>query len=260
MTMASPSAKTLLILANQLGVPAASKDQEGAAISGKKRSSAIAGLLVCEDDEDCDFSSFPSLSLVESPGNYHRGIFTSRGEVESHVESLLSRPILLGKQVDSAEDQESDSLDEFVVENFEEVPELMLSNFCSSFSTLMNSRLRAYASFLARHALTLASEHDDEGASGIEQKLEAMLGIGSQIIVSSSSSQLVVGETPLPQQKPEQADPDDGMTCHELPMEMKICIDISLPHARQGDGNVSMTTSFQASGKICGKCIHFGVK
>ena len=179
--------------------------------------------------------------------------------MESHVESLLSRPILLGKQADLAEGTESDSLDEFVVENFDEVPELMLSNFCSSFSTLMNSRLRAYASFLARHALTLASEHEDEGAIGIEQKLEAMLGIGSQIIVSSSSSQLVVGETPLPQ-KPEQADPEDGTICQEMPMEMKISIDISLPHARQGDDNVSMTTSFQASGKICGKSTQFVLK
>ena len=192
--MVSPPVNALANLAAELSVPAPGNIVEERV---GNRTSVASGLLMCEEDEDCDFSSFPSLSLVESAGNYHRGIFSSRGEVESHVESLLSRPILLGKQVDPEEDTESDSLDEFVVENFHEVPKLMLSNFCSSFATLMNSRLRAYASFLARHALTLASEHEDEGAHGIEQKLEVMLGIGSRITVSSSSSTFLVDKNSL---------------------------------------------------------------
>ena len=251
--MASPAVKELINLAAQLCVSApASKNTDDDDDDDDDRASLGASLLARDDEDDCDFSSFPSLSLQESPGNFHRGIFTSRGDVESHVESLLSRPILLGKQEDLAEDPDSDSLDEFVVENLNEVPKLMLSNFCASFSTLMNSRLRAYASFLARHALTLASEHEDEGVVGIEQKLETMLGIGSQITVTAVSSELKT-EIRL-EQKPEEATVEDNMTYQEsLPVTMEICIQISLPHARQGGGSESMTASFQSSGKICGK-------
>lgn len=249
MTMASPTANTLANLTAELGVPSPGKHIEKG--SGKS-SSVTASLLVCEEDDECDFSSFPSLSLVESTGNFHRGIFTSRGEVESHVESLLSRPILLGKQVDSVEETESDSLDEFVVKSFDEVPQLMLSNFCSSFSTLMNSRLRAYASFLARHALTLASEHEDEGANGIEQKLEAMLSIGRQITFSSSSSEFSIDKKSLLQGHKDTAS-ESGMTCDELPVNMNIVIEILLPQGTREGDSMSMTASFQASGNICGK-------
>ena len=132
--MASAAIEALSELASRLSVPV---ENDLSPIS----------LLMGDDEGVDDFSSFPSLSLEESPGNFHTGNFANRSHVESHVESLLARPILLGKQDEeersSLVDPESDSLDEFFVENFEEVPKVMMNNFCTSFATLMNSRLRA---------------------------------------------------------------------------------------------------------------------
>ena len=241
--MASPEFKALEDLAAQLS------------LTGSDHPSPVQ-LQTCDDDEDCDFSSFPSLSLEESPGNYHTGIFTSRGDVESHVESLLSRPILLGKQDDENKtDPESDSLDEFFVEHLEEIPKQMLSNFCNSFSTLMNSRLRAYATFLARHGLSIArcskTTQELEGVVGIEHKLETMLGIGSQISVRSKSSELTIDQDGVPHGLSPVED-DEGLNL-SLPLKMQIFVEIALPHVKEGDGNECMKVSFDTSGKICGK-------
>lgn len=249
--MASPEFEALVNLAAQL------------AVSQESTTPSAAKLLASEDEEDCDFSSFPSLSLEESPGNYHTGIFCSRGDVESHVESLLSRPILLGKQEDDVKsvsglvDTESDSLDEFFVESLEEVPKQMLSNFCNSFSTLMNSRLRAYSTFLARHGLSLArcskTNQELEGVVGIEHKLETMLGIGSEVSVRPKSSDLTIARDTLPKEL--QRGEDEEAYQLTLPLKMRITVDIALPHVKEVGGNEHMEISLQTTGKICGTSI-----
>jgi len=256
--MASAAITALVHLADHLGMAARPRELT----DDTKVPTKDTVIFSCDengrsDDEECDFSSFPSLSLEESPGNYHRGIFTNRGDVESHVESLLSRPILLGKKGEAMEDpEESDSLDEFFVENFQDVSQTMITNFCASFSKLLNSRLRAYASFLARHALTLASEHDDEGVVGIEQKLETMQAIGSHIEVSALSCEYQVLTTNQLRETRNATEDDtqDSQNFQEsLPVKMTIAILISIPHARHDDGTESMTASFESSGTICGK-------
>lgn len=216
-------------------------------------------LLVCSDEDDCDFSSFPSLSLEESPGNYHQGNFTSRGDVETHVESLLARPILLGKQEDDERSsaglmEGDDSLDEFFVQQLNEVPKLMMSNFCTSFATLMNSRLRAYTSFLARHALSLArssqTEQEKDGVVGIEHKLETMLAIGSQVSTGSVSSEFSIHQSHIPEVLPIEGDEKDCQV--SMPLKVKICVTIALPHVKEADGNESMEVFFETTGKLCG--------
>lgn len=241
--MASPEAKALVNLAAQLSTGCGNNP------------TTSTNLLVWQDEEECDFSSFPSLSLEESPGNYHTGNFANRGDVESHVESLLSRPILLGKQEDEGlTDPESDSLDEYFVERLEEVPSLMMTNFCGSFSTLMNSRLRAYARFLARHGLSLAksSKTDQElgGVVGIEHKLETMLNIGSQVSLSAESSKLTIDPEKLLQEVPK--DEEDDTVRLSLPLKMHITLDIALPHVKETDGDEHMQVSIETTGVVTG--------
>jgi len=258
--MVSSAAKeTLANLAAQLGVSATTTKTTCSTKNNTASSNPL--LVLWEDEDDCDFSSFPSLSLEESPGNYHTGTFVNRGDVETHIESLLARPILLGKQKqddDEEEDEDSsdDSLDEFFASSLEAVPKLMLTNFCTSFSTLMNSRLRAYATFLTQHALSLATENEVEGVMGIEHKLETMLSIGSQVTAGSLASDFVVADPQLDAQvtvaeNNEQDDDDDTFEV-SLPLKADIRINISLPHVNEGDGNEFMKVSFQATGTICG--------
>lgn len=247
--MSSLPISALANLAAQLSAP----------ISKEKSPESTSNLLVCPDEDDCDFSSFPSLSLEESPGNYHQGNFTSRGDVETHVESLLARPILLGKQEDDERSsaglvEGDDSLDEFFVQQLNEVPELMMSNFCTSFATLMNSRLRAYTSFLARHALSLAkcskTEQEMDGVHGIEHKLETMLAIGSQVSTGKVSSEFTIDKSHNPKVLPIEGDDKDCQV--SMPLRMKICVTIALPHVKEADGNESLEVFFETTGKICG--------
>lgn len=224
-----------------------------------------------DEDEECDFSSFPSLSLEESPGNYHAGVFRDRSDVESHVESLLARPILLGKPQaeenkkttsDKGEDPEDDSLDEFFANSVQEVPKLMLGNFCTSFNTLMNSRLRAYANFLARHALSHVrcskTDTEIEGVVSIERKLETMMGIGHQVSAASISSDFSV-ELHKYSESLEDTDTDEdtAQTTFQasMPLKMNISINIALPHVEMegNQGDETLKVNFETSGKIFGK-------
>jgi hypothetical protein len=220
-------------------------------------------LLAWEDEDECDFSSFPSLSLEESPGNYHSGVFHNRRDVESHVESLLARPILLGKQEgsskNSSEGDPEDSLDEFLVDSSQQVPKLMLENFGTSFNTLMNSRLRAYANFLARHALSHVrcskTQDEMEGVTSIERKLKTMLGIGHQVSAASIVSEFTADPSKCTEEIAEaQEDSTQDWTFQaSMPLKMSISIDIALPHVEMEGGDETLTVTFETTGKICGK-------
>ena len=87
--MVSSAAKEALSnLAAQLGVSTTTPK------TTKNNTTSSNPLLVLwEDEDDCDFSSFPSLSLEESPGNYHRGTFINRGDVETHIETFFLRTV-----------------------------------------------------------------------------------------------------------------------------------------------------------------------
>ena len=213
-----------------------------------------------EEDEvaDPDFSSFPSLSLERSPREQLEGDLNRRASIEAHVSSLLSRPILVSNSATKStlseeNENESDAL-EFIAEKSEEVPNLMLQNFFTSFSTLLNSRLRAYATFLARHGLSLfecseTAEELEDGVTGVEQKLETMLEIGRLV-----SADAVVTSF---QAKPEEAKVinDEEQVDEQkvsVPLVMEASINISIPRP-VGDGSESITVSFRANGNITGK-------
>ena len=119
----------------------------------------------------------------------------------------------------------------------------------------MNSRLRAYAIFLARHALSLAksskTDKERESVNGLEHKLETMLEIGSQVSSGSGSSDFIVDIEKL--SEPTAVDGDDEVIQVSLPLTMKISVNIALPHVKEADGNESMKVSFETTGKLCGK-------
>jgi len=239
-----------------------------------------------EEEPEVDFSSFPSLSLERrapalSMDNAHR-----QG-VQSHVSSLLSRPILVsnyqqeaaaevgaegeeqegqgdnymyGSADDSQDEEESD---DFLATKLAQVPEMMLRNFFQSFSTLMNSRLRAYATFLARHGLALldtsefsGSSSDDlavveDGIVGVEQKLETMLEIGRLVSTNAIVTSFTAQKEQVKRTSNHGEEEDETMEV-SMPIVMEAAIDITLPSPRDGQSS-TLTVSFKTSGSITGK-------
>jgi hypothetical protein len=101
----------------------------------------------------------------------HRHDTGSRKDAEEHAVALLARPL-----------REETSDDGSIVSQ----NTLLLQNALASFAVLVDSRLHAYSSFLARHALSIrdGKRKDSEDSAlvkGIEEKLEQMLGVGSKL-------------------------------------------------------------------------------
>jgi hypothetical protein len=215
-----------------------------------------------EEVPDIDFSSFPSLTLERSHGDELDSAVDRREDVEAHVSSLLSRPILVSNTTNEAigdpRDEGGDMI-EFIATKVSEVPQLMLQNFVNSFTTLMNSRLCAYATFLARHGLALlesSSASDDkleEGIVGVEQKLETMLEIGRRVSTNAFATSFQV----VKENGASVTHDDDAETCQvSMPLVMHAAIDISLSTMPSGGQHELVTVSFRANGNITGKLYH----
>ena len=214
-----------------------------------------------------NFSSFPSLSLEkrseEEQLDPDKASFGNREDVEAHVSSLLSRPILVSNvnsgEVNEVEDEDSEE-EAFMAAEIDKVPNMMMQNFFDSFSTLLNSRLRAHATFLARHGLALlnssAEDNDnelEEGIVGVEQKLETMLEIGRLV----STNAIVTAFQAQPEKATgvsQEEDGEENTSKVSMPLTMDVSIDISLPRPGGGPSKV-VTVSFHSVGSITGMFI-----
>jgi hypothetical protein len=72
------------------------------------------------------------------------------------------------------------------------IPDTLLGNVYESFAVLVDSRLRAYSSFLAREGVTALAKKNpsvvpaDLGA--LEQKIKALLAVGRKVSIHSVST------------------------------------------------------------------------
>lgn len=120
----------------------------------------------------------PALSLHHET---HFADRKDRKQVEEYAACLLSRPLVVG----GGEGEQG-----------KEPPLQLLENAAESFAVLVDCRLRAYATFLARHAISLAHKCESEGVLSIEQKVSTLLDAGKSIRATSMALQfqLVDGE------------------------------------------------------------------
>jgi len=161
-----------------------------------------------------DFSSFPSLSLQLSGEMSEAFEGIERGQIESRVTSLLGRPLLVHSNISvcssnthQADHDEADPVStgnsddegsDFAGTDIVNVSAVMQKNLILSLSTLVQSRLRAYSSFLDRHGQSLAQsqslEEHEESVVALEQKLETMLEIGNLIALGHAQLSFVPNE------------------------------------------------------------------
>lgn len=214
--------------------------------------------LLTNDATDGSSLSFPSLLLMEEDHTNVDGL--ERSEVEAKAALSMAKvltpsgiPFRAENHVES--DAETENIKEAYVSchshSFSptQVPKAMLTNLATSFGLLVDARLRAYTTILARHGVSLAVssevEHRQEAVEAIERKLDYLIGIGSRIsidnMVTSFQPQVKMGMSRTGK---------DGAEEMVLPFVMSAVLDITIPD--KDDGHKRVTVSLQALGAIAG--------
>lgn len=231
---------------------------------------ALKKLLVCgksDETEDCTLS-FPSLSLMEE--DHHAAVGSDKHEVQARAALNLSRPLTPSRESDSVPkvsttnsyvESSYDALatdndpkltrESFRVDHVTEVPSMMLKNLAGSFALLVDARLRAYVTILARHGVALAEssevpeEHKEEATRAVERKLASLLDIGSRITIDN----MVTNFHPRPALGMSSC-VGDGVEAMMIPLVMSALLDVAIPKVNSGHERV--TLSLQAAGTISG--------
>lgn len=205
--------------------------------------------------------SCPALSLAHKE---HLDMdHSSRRQAERYAVSLLSRPLLVGEKEDDEEDSstttEASEIVGFPCKGLPEAPAVLLRNIYESFAMLVDSRLRAYATFMARHCDTLARSKKNivnsstataVGVRNVEQKLVTLLGVGSRIEASSMRTIFEVTATTTTDTL-EEDDEDLKHKSYSLPLRFEAVINLIVPGPSGEVDNLSVaqTTTGVISGK-----------
>ena len=230
---------------------------------------ALMKLLTDEATEDTPLS-FPCLSLVTADNEATEGL--ERSEVQARAARSMARYLTPGAKISRhfhVEPRETCTIistprtatpqdvvpaakcqsDSTETMEMSEVPGTMLSNLAGSFALLVDARLRAYTTILARHGLALAvspdGEHKHEAICAVERKLENLIDIGSRIsidnMVTSFQPQSKLGMS---------RSVDDSVEEVMMPLIMSVVLDITIP--KENHGHERVTVSIQATGAIVG--------
>lgn len=190
----------------------------------------------------CARVSVPGLSLKHTKDHGNPSCLSSsqdRQEAEKRAVSLLERPLeeLRGTLMLSS--------------NSIAAAKALLQNVYSAFAVLVDSRLHAYAAFLARHALSLEKKQSGKSGEssskkiatvrGIEEKLTTILSTGAQVDADSIVTRFYVED--------EKISFDDGKSTSS-PLSFTISMDLTIPRPKGKKESVSVT--FATSGTITG--------
>jgi len=165
--------------------------------------------------------SVPSLSLKSSEHGVYTDFEDDKHHIEEHAASNLSRPILASR-VDSSTNSTPNKVvfgerDDSEVTLIHKLPSSILNNISDSFLTLIDARLRAYITILARHGMSLS-----ECPISLEQKLNALINIGDGVRIENIVTFFNFEE-------------DIDLECKrekifEMPLHMEITLDVSIPN------------------------------
>lgn len=169
-----------------------------------------------------------SLDLASSSTSEHRYCY-DRKQAEEHAVELLSRPL----QCDT--NPVLGGIGDVILgESGDHAAQLLQSNIYSSFAVLMDSRLHAYSTVLARHALSLPDE-----IPNIQEKLAEILLIGTRIEADKMSTQFLL---------------TDGENDHAW-LTFQVTMELTIPSNRESSSKKqTIAVAFEASGSIHGTC------
>lgn len=209
--------------------------------------------------------SLPILSLqhTERSDDQTR---SDRNKVEEFASTLLARRLLYSRDKDTSKEvvDAEDKRDATIIVASEDgsnkradlLPLQILQNLTESFATLVACRLRAYATFLARHGIALAGNKTDEdsdvGVLVVEQKLNKLLEIGGNI--NARSLQMSFERTNSDEEDimmdDKEEDLEGQMPTNEIPISLNVRMEVEVPNP-VGDNKI-IPLSMSAKGKAKG--------
>lgn len=149
-----------------------------------------------DSDQTDSTCSVPSLLLTSATQHKEESgcinscnINLDKLQVEEHASHNLSRMLLARPGSCTDTKSMSVSTDKTII--ISELPLQMLDNLASSFLTLVDARLRAYITILARHGVNLSEcpalsqEERQEGILAVERKLETLINIGTGVTIDN---------------------------------------------------------------------------
>lgn len=167
--------------------------------------------LALKHSKDERSSSDPSSS--ENHGHY------DRKQAEEHAVALLTRPL---QHCSASRTRGIGEID----------AQLLQQNISASFAILVDSRLHAYSSVLARHALSLPEED-----TNVQEKLAEILLVGTRVDVEQVSTRFVLSEA--------EDDPS--------PLTFQVGMDLTIPSDRkQSKSKKAISVAFETAGSIHG--------
>lgn len=203
-------------------------------------------------------ASFPCLSL-DSDGP-HESSDPDKTAVQAHAATNLARLLQVGtgendtcnaSYVDSTCSKSPPSaIENPILASVGQVPDQLLANLQASFALLIEARLRAYITILARHGVSLATcpgvpeEERDDAILAVEQKLQCLLEIGTNV----SMDNLVTNFGCPKKQQQVSYGQEESIT---LPLGMGAGFDISIP-SFTSDKPERFTVAVKTSGTITG--------
>ena len=205
--------------------------------------------------------SVPSLSLTSYHHHTEGGCHShdeAKQQVEEHAASNLARPIdakpargtdstVKLQNVTTTDTKNTTSTTTTMIH---QLPLKMLDNLASSFLTLVDARLRAYITILARHGVSLSdcpaldAEEQREGVLAVERKLDTLLEVGSGVAIEN-----MVAFFRIEPEAVEQTTKDGGV---RLPLVMETTFDVAIPEVA-GGGTQLVTVAAAAKGNIEGE-------
>ena len=171
-----------------------------------------------------------SISDPAFTSSEHRHCHHDRKQAEERAVKLLARPLQRPRSAVST------SIGyEVLGEEEDPAAQLLQKNLCSSFAVLMDSRLHAYSTVLARHAMSLPDE-----VPNVQEKLAEILLVGTRVEAETVSTQFLMRDD---------ENDESSLTFH-------VTMDLTIPSDRNSDNKSKKTiaVAFETAGSIHGTC------
>mmetsp|Transcript_5141 Transcript_5141/g.7821 ORF Transcript_5141/g.7821 Transcript_5141/m.7821 type:complete len:410 (+) Transcript_5141:136-1365(+) len=244
---------SLVRFATLLGTFKTKEDENGSSSSSEKCSPYTEVLASLTSPEEFT-ATFPSLSLESASGS-HACAETNKTMVEALAAQNLGRSITVEHSTASTQvSHEKNATDlQFSASSVTPIPRRLLDNLSASFSLLLDARLRAYASILLRHEVSLAEcpslteEEQQEKIQAVEHKLATLTETGSQTVVDTIVTYFHEAPT----------DDPSSASCSNFPITLEAVMDVSIPCVA-GEGKECLTVTLSAPGTIKGSLDHTG--
>jgi hypothetical protein len=183
--------------------------------------------------------SCPSLSLEHE----QLPCSQSRAQAEEHAASLLARPLDILVS--------TSKLETFLVgEESSGAPECLLQNVYESFAILVQSRIRAYATLIARHSIMLGEKQGNMTilADRVEEKIDRLFQVAGAVYAEEMITRFELEED---DSDVDVVSTDEGTNQSAgTPLTLRILLDLVLPVPSGED--IVFKITFDAPGTIKG--------